>query len=115
MFQLSSSFAMPRTVCSFRVGQIPMPPALLAGPWGLCVPSSKPLEVEWGQYPAGLSDSQSVQPETTRWDRKGAGGRRPGFKFCWDCLARLPLALFSRLQNVYKVHIRPYLQWHTVK
>ena len=44
MFQLSLSFAIPRTGCSFRVGQIPMPSALLAGPWGLCVPFSKPLE-----------------------------------------------------------------------
>lgn len=43
MFQLS--FAIPGTGCSFWVGQIPMSSTLLAGHWGLCVPSSKPLEV----------------------------------------------------------------------
>lgn len=46
MFQLS--FAIPGTKCSFsfRVGQIPLPSLFLAGHWGLCVPSSKPLKVQ---------------------------------------------------------------------
>lgn len=40
------SFAIPRTECSFIVGQIPMLPAFLAGHWGLCVPSIRLLEVQ---------------------------------------------------------------------
>lgn len=57
-----------------------MSSTLLAGHWGLCVPSSKPLEVL--SVPAGLSGN----PRATRWDRQGAGGRGPGFKSCCDSL-----------------------------
>lgn len=46
MFQLSSAIPGTGRSFSFRVGQIPLPTPLLVGHWGLCVPSSKPLEVQ---------------------------------------------------------------------
>lgn len=60
MFQFS--FAIPRTVCSFRVGQIPMPLALLAEYQGWCMPASQPLGVQSTVSVASGALRQSVQP-----------------------------------------------------
>lgn len=93
-----------------------MPPALLAGPWGLFVTSSKPLEVQRGvsaQLGSQAINQSSLEQQdaTGREQEAGDLGSSP----VGDCLARLPLASFSRLQNVYEAHIYPHLQWRQVK
>lgn len=72
MFQFS--FAIPRTVCSLRVGKIPMPPALLAGHQCLCLPSSKPLEVQSTVSVPSWALRQSISPDLN--DMMGEAGSR---------------------------------------